>query len=269
MFRNPYDTDCITWSPQGRIFQIEYAMEAVKQGTAVVALRGKKHAVLCAFRRRQSELASYQQKIFRIDDHIGVAISGLTADARRSTFSFPFFNYPLQGVLCSFMRDECLSHKFTYDTPMSVGRLVSKIGVESQEKTQVASKRPYGVGLLVAGYDENGPHIYETCPSGNIFEYYAMAIGGRSQSARTYLENNYEGFDNIEDQKELLMHGLKALAKTLQDDATLTTENCSIAIVGEDLPFKELNTEELQSLISNLDQTKPEATGAAPMDTSE
>ncbi|KAF4730758.1 Proteasome subunit alpha 1 [Perkinsus olseni] len=229
-------------------------MEAVKQGTAVVALRGKKHAVLCAFRRRQSELASYQQKIFRIDDHIGVAISGLTADAR---------------VLCSFMRDECLSHKFTYDTPMSVGRLVSKIGVESQEKTQVASKRPYGVGLLVAGYDENGPHIYETCPSGNIFEYYAMAIGGRSQSARTYLENNYEGFDNIEDQKELLMHGLKALAKTLQDDATLTTENCSIAIVGEDLPFKELNTEELQSLISNLDQTKPEATGAAPMDTSE
>ncbi|KAF4723086.1 Proteasome subunit alpha 1, partial [Perkinsus olseni] len=119
MFRNPYDTDCITWSPQGRIFQIEYAMEAVKQGTAVVALRGKKHAVLCAFRRRQSELASYQQKIFRIDDHIGVAISGLTADARRSTFSFPFFNYPLQGVLCSFMRDECLSHKFTYDTPMS------------------------------------------------------------------------------------------------------------------------------------------------------
>ncbi|KAF4664826.1 Proteasome subunit alpha 1 [Perkinsus olseni] len=254
MFRNPYDTDCITWSPQGRIFQIEYAMEAVKQGTAVVALRGKKHAVLCAFRRRQSELASYQQKIFRIGDHIGVAISGLTADAR---------------MLCSFMRDECLSHKFTYDTPMSVGRLVSKIGVESQEKTQVASKRPSGVGLLVAGYDENGPHIYETCPSGNIFEYYAMAIGGRSQSARTYLENNYEGFDNIEDQKELLMHGLKALAKTLQDDATLTTENCSIAIVGEEQPFKELSTEELQGLISDLDQTKPEATGAAPMDTSE
>ncbi|KAF4686748.1 Proteasome subunit alpha 1, partial [Perkinsus olseni] len=102
-----------------------------------------------------------------------------------------------------------------------------------------------------------------------VVRYYAMAIGGRSQSARTYLENNYEGFDNIEDQKELLMHGLKALAKTLQDDATLTTENCSIAIVGEELPFKELNTEELQSLISNLDQTKPEATGATPMDTSE
>ena len=68
----------------------------------------------------------------------------------------------------------------------------------SQNKTQRSSKRPYGVGLLVAGYDENGPHLYETCPSGNYFEYKAMAIGGRSQSAKTYLEKHFEAFQDCD-----------------------------------------------------------------------
>merc|ERR1739848_222789 len=107
---------------------------------------------------------------------MGIGISGLTADAR---------------VLSNYMRTECLNHKYVYDTPMNTGRLVAQIGDKAQQKTQRYSQRPYGVALLVAGFDNNGPHIYEACPSGNFFEYKAMAIGGRSQSARTYLEKNF------------------------------------------------------------------------------
>ena len=87
-------------------------MEAVKQGSCVVGLRSNKHAVIVALRARQSEFASYQQKIFPIDDHVGCAISGLTADGR---------------VLHSFMRTECLNHRFVYESSLNVGRLVNMI----------------------------------------------------------------------------------------------------------------------------------------------
>src|SRR5947209_11386885 len=78
MFRSAYDGDISTWSPQGRIHQIEYAMEAVKQGSACVGLKSKNFAVLAALKRSSSELGSYQKKVFRIDDHLGIAIAGLT-----------------------------------------------------------------------------------------------------------------------------------------------------------------------------------------------
>merc|ERR1712212_1030764 len=82
MFRNQYDNDVTVWSPQGRIHQIEYAMEAVKQGSATVGLKSKTHAVLVALKRSQSELAAHQKKILHVDNHIGIAIAGRTADAR-------------------------------------------------------------------------------------------------------------------------------------------------------------------------------------------
>ena len=75
----------------------------------------------------------------------------------------------------------------TFGANKSLNRLLSKIADKSQVKTQKASKRPYGVGLLIAGIDDDGPHIFETCPSGNFYEYEAYSIGARSQSARTYL----------------------------------------------------------------------------------
>ncbi len=78
MFRNQYDNDITIWSPEGRIFQIEYAMEAVKQGSACVGLKSKTHAVLVALKRSTSELGSFQKKVFKIDDHMGMGISGIT-----------------------------------------------------------------------------------------------------------------------------------------------------------------------------------------------
>ncbi|EPY75666.1 proteasome subunit alpha type-1 isoform 3 [Camelus ferus] len=71
MFRNQYDNDVTVWSPQGRIHQIEYAMEAVKQGSTTVGLKSKTHAVLVALKRAQSELVVHQKKILHVDNHIG------------------------------------------------------------------------------------------------------------------------------------------------------------------------------------------------------
>ena len=111
------------------------------------------------------DLASHQEKIFDIDDHMGIAIAGLTADAR---------------YLCKFMRSECLNYWYTHDSHHPTERLINKIAKKSQIKTNHPAKRPYGVGLLVGSFDETGTHLFETCPSGNYYEYLAMAIGARS-----------------------------------------------------------------------------------------
>ncbi|GJN75551.1 proteasome subunit alpha [Purpureocillium lilacinum] len=216
MFRNNYDNDSVTFSPQGRIFQIEYAAEAVKQGSVVVGIASKTHAVLCAVKRNAEELSSYQKKLFSIDEHAGIAIAGLTSDAR---------------VLSNFMKQQCLGHRLTYGRAMPIRSLVDMIGEKAQINTQVYGKRPYGVGLLVAGVDERGPHLFEFQPSGMTEEMVAFAIGARSQMARTYLERNIDAFADCS-REELVRHGLRALRESLVQDKELTVENTSVGLVG-------------------------------------
>jgi len=246
MFRNQYDSDITVWSPQGRIFQIEYAMEAVKQGSACVGLKSKKYAIVTSLKRTSNEVVgSYQKKTFKLDDHMGMAIAGLIADAR---------------ALCKYMRNECLNHKFVYETPMQTGRLVSQVADKSQVHTQRYGRRPYGVGLLVIGYDQTGAHLYETSPSGNYYDYKAIAIGARSQSAKTYLEKNYTEFENLS-LDDLIKHGLLALRETLASASDgLTVNNCEVGIVGEDHKFELIQGTKLQPYLERLGTIAPTAT---------
>ncbi|GAA5865824.1 hypothetical protein JCM1840_006264 [Sporobolomyces johnsonii] len=216
MHRNSYDNDNSTFSPQGRLHQVEYALEAVKQGSACVGLRSNTHVILLGLKRSTGELASYQKKLIRIDDHLGISIAGLTSDAR---------------VLSNFMRTQAMSSRMLYNRPLPVSRIVNAIADKAQINTQHYGRRPYGVGLLVAGYDEKGPHLYEFSPSGNCLEYFAMSIGARSQSAKTYLEAHFNEFADC-DLPTLIKHGLHALRDTLQQDKELTIHNTSIGIVG-------------------------------------
>ncbi|KAI0092576.1 20S proteasome subunit [Irpex rosettiformis] len=239
MFRNTYDSDNTVFSPQGRLHQVEYALEAVKQGSAAVGLRSKTHAILLALKRSSGELASYQQKMYRIDDHVGIAIAGLTSDAR---------------VLSNFMRQQAMSSRMLFNRPIPVNRLVSSIADKAQVNTQEYGRRPYGVGFLVIGGDKTGPHLYEFSPSGNSYEYYAMSIGARSQSAKTYLEKHFDSFADCE-LEDLIRHGLHALRETLQQDKELTINNTSIGIIGPggnhekaippEAPFRILEGEEI------------------------
>lgn len=231
MFKSQYDTDATMFSPDGRLHQVEYAVEAVKQGSAVVGARSKDFVVLCCLKRQAHELASYQKKTFKIDDHIGMGISGLIADAR---------------TLAKYMRDECLNHRYVYDSEMSVGRLVRQVSDKSQKFTQKSSKRPYGVGLLVAGYDRSGPHLYETIPDGRMYEFEAQAIGARAQGAKTYLERNYTEFKNMP-LDELIKHCLLALKGA--SPKGLNVDNTTIAFVGKGKNFTVLDDEQTRDYV--------------------
>jgi|UniRef100_A0A7S4GK14 20S proteasome subunit alpha 6 len=247
MFRNQYDNDITTWSPQGRLHQVEYAMEAVKQGSATVGAKCKTHTVLVALKRApQAELSSHQPKTFKLDKHMGMTIAGLTPDAR---------------VLARYMRTECMNHRYVFNSAIPVSRLVTRVADKSQRSTQVASKRPFGVGLLVAGYDQLGPCLYETCPSGQFYNYKAMAIGARAQSAKTYLEKNFEKFENCT-VDELVVHCLKALESTCAEGVELSQANTTVAVVGKDTDFTTYDDDDATRWLDLLQKAKDEAAPA-------
>jgi len=244
MYRNQYDTDVTVFSPQGRLHQVEYADEAVKQGSACLGLVSKELVVLAALKRKPNELASHQEKIFRIDDHMSIAIAGLTADARS---------------LARYMRTECLNHKYVYGSAMTTGRLVENVADKHQACTQLAIRRPYGVGLLVAGFDKNGPHLFQTMPSGNYLEYKAQAIGSRAQSAKTYLEKHFDSFADL-GKEELIKHALQALQGTVSGDQELDSNNCSVVVLGKDTPYTLIEGTAVQPYLDLIE------TAAAPAD---
>lgn len=181
------------------------------------------------------DLAGFQEKVFYIDDHMGIAIAGLTADAR---------------FLCKFMRNECLNYQYVYESAHPTERLINKIARKSHAKICKAGKRPFGVGLLVAGYDEAGTHLYETCPSANYYEYHAQAIGARCQSAKTYLEKNFDQFKSLGWQ-DLVRHGLKSVQASAQEE-DLTERNISVSIVGKDTPMRLLAADEIRTYLAEL-----------------
>lgn len=212
-------------------------------------MRSKTHAVLATLKRSSNNLASYQQKIFKIDDHVGIAIAGLTADGR---------------VLSRYMRQECMNHRYVFERPLPIGRLVLQVADKSQIGTQRSGKRPYGVGLLVIGCDETGPSLYNTEPSGVYSEYKATAIGSRAQAARTYLERTYETYADAS-MDDLINHALLALKESAQDH-DINSRNISIAVVGTDQPYKQMDDELVQPYIDRLqaaEEGEPAAEAAA------
>jgi 20S proteasome subunit alpha 6 len=129
------------------------------------------------------------------------------------------------------MKQKALGSKIAYGRAIPIERIVGMIGDRAQTNTQQYGKRPYGVGLLVAGVDELGPHLFEFQPSGMTQEMLACAIGARSQMARTYLERHLDEFADC-DRDELLKHGLRALRESLAQDKELTVDNTTIGVVG-------------------------------------
>jgi 20S proteasome subunit alpha 6 len=245
-----YDTDVTVWSPQGRLLQVEYAQEAVKQGSACLGLCSKTHVVLCALKRSPHELASFQKKLLKIDDHMGVAIAGLNADARS---------------LAKYMRTECLNHRYVYGSVLQAGRLVADVADKHQRCTQQYIRRPYGVGLLVGAVDSTGPHLYETSPSGHYFEYCAMAIGARAQSGKTYLEKHMDTFPDASSE-ELIKHGIKALAGCVQSDKVLEASNTSIVIIGPDQKYTTIDDAAVQPYLDAIEAEGVSLAAAAAAD---
>jgi 20S proteasome subunit alpha 6 len=224
-------------------------MESVKQGSACVGLRSNTTVVLGALKRSVSELSSHQKKLLMIDDHMAAGIAGLTADARS---------------LAKYMQSESLSHRYVYGQAIPPHQLMADLADKHQRTTQIYIRRPFGVGMLVGAIDESRatPHLYQTCPSGNLYEFYASAIGARSQSARTYLEKHYESFLEAS-REELIVHALQALQGCCSGDNELTADNGSIAVVGIGEKFTLIEGADLQPFLDRLTAaSEPEVVAA-------
>lgn len=155
------------------------------------------------------------------------------------------------------MKQQSLASRLTYDRPILLSEITSRIGDRAQTNTQHYGKRPYGVGLLIAGVDAKGPHLFEFQPSGVTQEMVACGIGARSQMARTYLERNLDEFEGSS-REELIKHALRALKDSLSQDKELTIDNTSIGVSGVDENFKLYEGQEIASWLETTFENKPE-----------
>jgi proteasome alpha subunit len=174
-----YDRGTSIFSPDGRLYQVEYAREAIKRGTASVGVRTDDGVVLVADRQVRSPLveADSIQKLHRVDDHVAVASAGHAADARQ---------------LVDFARKQAQTNRLRYDEPIDVETLTTEVTDYIQRYTQSGGVRPFGVALLVAGVDPDGAvRLFETDPSGTSYEWGATAVGGDHEALMAYLEANY------------------------------------------------------------------------------
>lgn len=206
-----YDRAIVTFSPDGRLFQVEYAREAVKKGTTSVGLTFKDGLVLLAviYADELSEESNENKKIHQIDEHIAIASVGLVADAR---------------VLIDQARIKSQIHKLTYEEPIDVNSLAKYLADIKQIHTQYAGLRPMGVSFLIGGYNDE-PSLFETDPAGSIFKWKAQAIGRGAELSRKVLK---KGWNENLNQDQAITLGLKALEKGREK---VTPEKIEITII--------------------------------------
>jgi proteasome alpha subunit len=224
-----YDRAITVFSPDGRLFQVEYAREAVKRGTTTVGLKYKDGVVLIIDKRISSRLIEARSidKIFQIDGHVGCATSGLVADAR---------------VLVDRARIEAQIHRITYNEQIPVEVLVKRICDFKQNYTQYGGVRPFGTALLVAGVDQQGTHLFETDPSGALMAYKAGSIGAGRNTVMSVFEEKYEPNLNLDGAIAL---GMEALMKASEGEIKPETVEIGLIQMGES--FRKLDPEDVAS----------------------
>jgi proteasome alpha subunit len=230
-----YDRAITVFSPDGRLFQVEYAREAVKRGTTAAGVKSKDGVVLLVDKRITSRLIEAEsiEKIFQIDDHIGVATSGLVADAR---------------ALVDRARVEAQINMVSYDEPIGVEVIAKKICDHKQTYTQYGGVRPYGTALLIAGVDDSRPRLFESDPSGALLEYKATAIGAGRNAFMEIFEADYRDDMDID---AAIMLGMKALYTSTEGKLDAATLELGVVTL-EDRKFRKLSEEEVATFVSRV-----------------
>jgi proteasome alpha subunit len=235
-----YDRAITVFSPDGRLFQVEYAREAVRRGATTAGVVFDDGVVLVADRRipnpKLAEPASLE-KIHQIDEHIGCATAGLVADAR---------------VLVDYARLAAQINRVTYAEGISVELLVRRICDYKQQYTQFGGVRPFGTALLVGGYDDSGVHLFETEPSGSLTSFKATSTGGNKAPVMELFEQKYQPNMDADRATLLALEGLRA---ALDEGANLTQVEVCTLQRGKGL--HRLAPEETQKYIARL----PPSTG--------
>lgn len=227
-----YDRAITVFSPDGKLYQVEYAAENVRKGWTTIALKTEEVGVLVAEKRRMSPLTDMNSvsKIFLVDSHLGASFAGLAADGR---------------ILIDYARREALNYRFVYDEPADVEYVVKSVCDIKQLYTQHAGVRPFGVSLIFVGRDKKGIHVFKTEINGYYFAYLALAVGSGEQPATEYLEKNYNKKLKKEEAIELALKALRA-----STEEGLAPELIEIGMVTlEEGIFRKLTYEEAADLI--------------------
>ena len=231
-----YDRGITIFSPDGRLYQVEYAREAVERGTAAVGVRTQQGVVLAADKLLRSPLLEPDsvEKLHAVDRHVGVASAGHAADARQ---------------LVDLARRTAQGNRLRYDEPIGVEALTKDLSDHVQEFTQTGGARPFGVALLVAGIQDGQPRLFEMDPSGTPSEWQATAIGGHGDEIRAYLEDEYRPDLDLEGGIDL---ALRALAEPKTEG--FTPDGVGVATVDvESEQFRTLDADETRERLASLD----------------
>ncbi len=235
-----YDMTPTMYSPDGRIYQVEYAIETVKRGTLAIGVSSKQGVIMAVEEKpRTLQTSNVTQKIFQVDYHIGVAAAGYIPDARVQVDGARFFS---QG------------NRMTYDESVEVATVAKHLADQAHQFTQYGGVRPNGVSMIIAGIDQKGESIYVTDPSGTYIQFSAIAIGADSDDVNEFLEKHYKDDLSIEDAASLAIAAIN-----LKTDAKDGVNNIKMAkITTESKIFKKVSESDLQNYSQNASKFAPE-----------
>ncbi|KAJ2793983.1 Proteasome subunit alpha type-4 [Coemansia guatemalensis] len=233
-----YDRALTVFSPDGHLFQVEYAQEAVRKGTCTVGICGKDSVVLGVEKKAALKLQDSRtmRKIHQLDQHMFIASAGLVADAR---------------VLVDMARVECQNHRLTIEDPPTVEFITHYVASIQQRYTQSGGRRPFGISTLIVGFDpDNMPKLFQTDPSGIYYQWKANSIGRNSQTVREYLEKHYT--DDI-GEGDAIKLAVKSLLEVVQTGA----KNIELLVItksGSRTP----GADEIEEVIKTIEAEKAE-----------
>jgi len=234
-----YDRAITVFSPDGHLFQVEYALEAVRKGTTAVGVRGKDILVVGVEKKSALKLQDPRtvRKIVKIDDHVCLAFAGLTADAR---------------VLINKARIECQSYKLSLEDPVTVEYLTRYVAGVQQKYTQSGGVRPFGISTIIVGYDLDGtPKLYSTDPSGTFSAWKANAIGRNSKTVREFLEKNYTE-DAVATNEGTIKLTVKALMEVIESG-----KNLEVAVMERGTGLRILEDADIEAIVNQVELEKP------------
>ncbi|MDI1495240.1 MAG: proteasome subunit alpha [Cenarchaeum symbiont of Oopsacas minuta] len=227
-----YDMTPTMYSPDGRIYQVEYAIETVNRGTLAIGLRCKDGVLVAVEEAPQAlQTSGVTQKIFQVDKHIGIAAAGYIPDARIQVNNARYFS---QGT------------RITYDESVEVETVAKYLADQCHQFTQYSGVRPYGVALIIAGVDQKGNSVYVTDPSGTYVPYAAIAIGAGSQEANAFLETKYDSQMSMSDAAALAI----AATNRKKDEKTETAHIKMAMITSTDSIMQKINKEDIEKYSS-------------------